>query len=108
MVGMPGLRSRAASQVVHAAAEFSTGCSVRRNIPIALKMPSGYLHVRVAGANVLARTVLLLPIVAGAEVAPRQVAVTLFPCFVVRLMFTASDVDHTPSTSGTNGQFPVT
>jgi|SRR5581483_10223479 len=71
---------------------------------------SCYLQVRVAGVNPWPRIVQLLLIVAAPAVEPRQVAVTLFPgcaCMVVRLTFTGSEVDHTPSESAIIGQFPV-
>jgi hypothetical protein len=48
-----------------------------------------------------------LLIVAGVVVACRQVASPCVGAWLLMLMSTESDVDHTPIKSGGNGQFPT-
>jgi hypothetical protein len=54
------------------------------------------------------RTVLELPIVAGVGVAFRQVASPWVGAWLLMVVFTGSEVDHTPRKSGTKGQLPLT
>jgi len=66
------------------------------------------LQVSVADVKLRPRTVLVLAIMTGVEVAFRQVASPSVGAWLLMVVFAGSEVDHTPTESATNGQFPFT